>query len=118
MTPAWMRLADESAAPSPALLVFPDRIEENLRRMIALAGGAERLRPHLKTHKLPQLIALQARLGITRCKAATIAEAEMAAGAGATDITLSTQPVGPNAARLVALIRAFPSVVFSPIADD
>ena len=26
----------------------------------------------------------------------------MAAGAGATDITLSTQPVGPNAARLVA----------------
>lgn len=118
MTPLWMRLADESAAPSPALLVFPDRIEENLRRMIALAGGPERLRPHLKTHKLPQLIALQARLGITRCKAATIAEAEMAAGAGAKDITLSTQPVGPNAARLVALIRAFPSVAFSTIADD
>lgn len=118
MTPAWMRLADESAAPSPALLVFPDRIEENLRRMIALAGGPERLRPHLKTHKLPQLIALQARLGITRCKAATIAEAEMAAGAGATDITLSTQPVGPNAARLVALIRAFPKVAFSTIVDD
>ena len=118
MTPDWMRLADPSAVPSPALLVFPDRIEENLRRMIALAGGPERLRPHLKTHKLPQLIALQARLGITRCKAATIAEAEMAAGAGATDITLSTQPVGPNAARLVALIRAFPSVAFSTIADD
>ena len=118
MTPAWMRLADESAAPSPALLVFPDRIEENLRRMISLAGGAERLRPHLKTHKLPQLIALQASLGITRCKAATIAEAEMAAGAGATDITLSTQPVGPNATRLVALIRKFPAVAFSTIADD
>lgn len=118
MTPDWMRLADPSAVPSPALLVFPERIEENLRRMIALAGGPERLRPHLKTHKLPQLIALQARLGITRCKAATIAEAEMAAGAGATDITLSTQPVGPNAARLVALIRAFPSVAFSTIADD
>ncbi len=118
MTPSWMRLADESAAPSPALLVFPDRIEENLRRMIALAGGPERLRPHLKTHKLPQLIALQTRLGITRCKAATIAEAEMAAGAGATDITLSTQPVGPNAARLVALIRAFPAVAFSTIVDD
>ena len=118
MTPDWMRLADPSAVPSPALLVFPDRIEENLRRMIALAGGPERLRPHLKTHKLPQLIALQARLGITRCKAATIAEAEMAAGAGATDITLSTQPVGPNAARLASLIRAFPSVAFSTIADD
>ncbi len=118
MTPVWMRLADESAVPSPALLIHPDRVAENLRRMIVLAGGPERLRPHLKTHKLPQLIALQANLGITRCKAATIAEAEMAAGAGATDITLSTQPVGPNAGRLVALVRNFPAVAFSTIADD
>jgi D-threonine aldolase len=118
MTPVWMRLADESAVPSPALLIHPDRVAENLRRMIGLAGGPERLRPHLKTHKLPQLIALQANLGITRCKAATIAEAEMAAGAGATDITLSTQPVGPNAGRLVALVRNFPAVAFSTIADD
>ncbi len=118
MTPVWMRLADESAVPSPALLIHPDRVAENLHRMIGLAGGPERLRPHLKTHKLPQLIALQANLGITRCKAATIAEAEMAAGAGATDITLSTQPVGPNAGRLVALVRNFPAVAFSTIADD
>ena len=118
MTPGWMRLADESAVPSPALLVHPDRIGENLRRMIALAGDPARLRPHLKTHKLPQLIALQASLGITRCKAATIAEAEMAAGSGATDVTLSTQPVGPNADRLVALMRKFPAVAFSTIADD
>jgi D-serine deaminase-like pyridoxal phosphate-dependent protein len=86
--------------------------------MIARVGDPARLRPHLKTHKLPQVIALQVSLGITKAKCATIAEAEMAAQAGATDILLAAQLVGPNVARLLALQRAFPSVAFSTIADD
>ncbi|MDP3069368.1 MAG: D-TA family PLP-dependent enzyme [Opitutaceae bacterium] len=114
----WMRLADEAVLPSPSLLVFPDRVEENLRRMIAIVGGLARLRPHVKTHKLPQIVARQVALGVTKCKCATIAEAEMAAGAGVTDVLLATQPVGPNGARLLALKRAFPGVKFSTIADD
>jgi D-serine deaminase-like pyridoxal phosphate-dependent protein len=114
----WMTLADASVAPSPSLLVDPDRIEENLRRMIARVGSPARLRPHLKTHKLPQVIALQVSLGITKAKCATIAEAEMAAGAGATDILVAAQLVGPNVPRLLALQRTFPSVAFSTIADD
>lgn len=118
MTPAWMLLADDSVAPSPSLLLYPDRIEENLRRMIALVGNPARLRPHLKTHKLPQVIALQVSLGITKAKCATIAEAEMAARASATDILLAAQLVGPNVPRLLALQRTFPSVAFSTICDD
>jgi D-threonine aldolase len=114
----WMRLEDEATAPSPALLLHPDRMEENLRRMIALVGSPARLRPHIKTHKLPQIVARQAALGVTRCKAATIAEAEMAARAGATDILIAAQLVGPNVGRLLALIRAFPSVGFATLADD
>jgi len=113
-----MRVANTAATPSPSLLVFPDRAEENLRRMIALAGGPARLRPHVKTHKLPQLIAQQVALGVTKCRCATVAEAEMAARAGATDVLLSVQPVGPNVARLLALMRAFPAVSFSTVADD
>ena len=118
MDTTWLRLADEPALATPALVLFPERIEENLRRMIARAGDPARLRPHVKTHKLPALVALQARLGITRCKCATIAEAEMAAGAGAVEVTLAAQPVGPNAARLVELARAFPAVRFSTVVDD
>ena len=114
----WMRLEDEATAPSPALLIYPDRVEENLRRMIALVGSPTRLRPHIKTHKLPQIVARQVALGVTRCKAATIAEAEMAARAGATDILVAAQLVGPNVSRLLALMRAFPSVAFSTLADD
>ncbi|MEO6246477.1 MAG: D-TA family PLP-dependent enzyme [Opitutaceae bacterium] len=113
-----MRLADESAAPSPSLLIYPDRVEQNLRRMIARVGDPSRLRPHLKTHKLPQLIALQVSLGLTKVKCATIAEAEMAARAGATDILIAAQLVGPNVARLLALTRTFSTIAFATIADD
>jgi D-serine deaminase-like pyridoxal phosphate-dependent protein len=115
----WMRLQDEAEAPSPALLIFPDRVEANLRRMLAMVGGdAARLRPHIKTHKLPQIVSLQVALGITKCKAATIAEAEMAAGAGASDVLVSVQLVGPNVGRFLALMRTFPQVAFSTLVDD
>lgn len=103
---------------SPSLLVYEERVDENLRRMVAQAGGPERLCPHVKTHKLPQLIAKQVALGITKFKAATVAEAEMCAAAGAPQVLLAHAPVGPRAARLVALIRAFPSTHFAAIIDD
>lgn len=118
MTAEWMRVRNEEAIPSPALLVYRDRLEANLDRMVAAVGDPARLRPHIKTHKTPQIVALQVARGITRCKCATIAEAEMAARSGATDILLANQPVGPTATRLLALSEAFPAVRFATIADD
>src|SRR5260370_40359027 len=85
--------------PSPALLVCHRQVEENLRRMVAMAGGVERLRPHIKTHKMRELIGLQLGLGITKFKCATIAEAELAAEAGVSDLLLAYQPVGPAVPR-------------------
>jgi len=117
----WMRLAAdaEAALPSPALLVFPDRVEENLRRMIARVGGdPARLRPHIKTTKLPQIVARPVALAVPQCKCATIAEAEMAARAGVTDLMVAAQLVGPNPARLGALMAAWPAITFATIADD
>lgn len=118
MNTDWMRLENEAAVPSPALILFPERVDENLRRMIALAGDPARLRPHIKNHKLPQIVARQAELGLTKCKCATIAEAEMAARSGSSDVLLAVQPVGPNVARFLGLMGAFPLVKFSTIADD
>lgn len=114
----WMRVENEAGIPSPSLLIFVERVEENLRRMIAIAGSPARLRPHIKTHKLAQIVALQVGLGVTKCKCATIAEAETAARAGATDVLLAMQLVGPNVARWIALTRAFPRVAFSALVDD
>ena len=44
--------AEQDGIISPQLVVYPALIRENIRRMIALAGGPERLCPHLKTHKM------------------------------------------------------------------
>ena len=114
----WYVVSNSADVPSPALLLYPDRIEENLRRMIRVAGGVERLRPHLKTHKLPEVVRQQLALGLTRFKCATIAEAEMAGQAGVPDVLLAYQPVGPNVSRLLKLIRAYPRTHFSTISDD
>lgn len=120
MTPpaSWFAVANVEEVPSPALLVYPDRVEENVRRMIRLAGGTDRLRPHMKTHKLPPLIRMQLGLGITRFKCATLAEAEMTAACGAPDVLLAYQPAGPNAVRMLQLARQHPGTRFATIADD
>ena len=114
----WFRPSDEAAIPSPALLLFRERIEHNLRLMIEIAGGPARLRPHVKTHKLGPLVARQIELGIVKFKAATIAETEMCAAAGATDVLLAFPQAGPGITRLCELARKFPKTAFSVVADD
>lgn len=114
----WYRIDNEDDVFTPALLVYPGRIEENIRRMIAVAGDAGRLRPHVKTHKMPHIIRLQIKHGITKFKCATIAEAEMTAGCGAPDVLLAYQPAGPNVKRFFSLVKKFPGTKFSCIADS
>jgi D-threonine aldolase len=114
----WYEIRNADDVASPTLLLYADRIEENLRRLIALAGDVSRLRPHVKTHKLPQIVAMKRSLGIDKFKASTIAEAEMTAAAGGADVLLAYQCVGPNAARLAQLIRTFPRTHFSALVDN
>jgi len=114
-----LRLPENAAEiPSPALLLDVAAIDRNLARMLAIVGSADRLRPHIKTHKLPQLIRRQLALGITKFKCATIAEAEMVAACDAPEVLLAAQPLGPNVARLLSLTLHFPGTRFSTIADD
>src|SRR5205807_5561439 len=86
--------------------------------MIRIAGGTHRLRPHIKTHKMSQVVRLHLEQGITRFKCATVAEAEMALRAGAPDVLLAYQPVGPNVHRLSQLATSFPLAQLSTIVDD
>ncbi|HYE33021.1 MAG TPA: D-TA family PLP-dependent enzyme [Methylomirabilota bacterium] len=118
MTLPWTAITGEAEIPSPALVIDLGAVRENVEQMIRIAGGASRLRPHIKTHKLLQLVQLQVSLGISKAKCATIAEAELAALGGCTDILLANQPVGPNAGRLAQLAAAFPDAQFRTIIDD
>ena len=112
----------ESAAleqiPSPALVIFRERLLANLDSMLVMAGHPNRLRPHCKTHKMEQIVRLWVEQGVTKHKAATIAECEMLAAAGATDVLLAYNPVGPNIGRIIALATKFPACKFSVTADN
>jgi len=114
----WYEVVNAAEIPSPALLVYPDRIAENLRRMAAAGGGADRIRPHVKTHKMPEVIRLCLAHGIRKFKVATIAEAEMTAAVGAADILLAYPIVGPTAGRLAELVRRFPDTRFRGVVDS
>ena len=111
-------LRDAEALISPALIYYEDIIRANTRRTIAIAGGPERLWPHVKSHKTQELIRMQISMGITRFKCATIAEAEMCAAAGAGELILAYPLVGPNIARFLRLADVFPKTVFYAIGDD
>ena len=113
----WFQVKEAREIPSPALLVYPERVERNLRQMLTIAGGPERLRPHIKTCKMREVVELELSLGITKFKCATIAEAEMAAAAGAPDLLLAYQPVGPAVHRVVKLVTRFPNTRFSVTCD-
>ena len=112
------RIDDTQAIVTPALIVFRDLLQQNLDRMIQIAGDPARLCPHCKTHKMADVIHLQLRSGIHRFKCATLAEAEMLARAGARDVLLAYNLVGPNIHRAVMFRSKFPDVVLSVTADD
>ncbi len=114
---ARYQIDDTSQIISPGLIIFKDLLEDNLRKMIALAGDASRLRPHCKTHKMSEIIALELSLGIMKHKAATFPEAEMLAGTGVKDICLAYNMVGPNIARAVEFRKRWPDVALQVTAD-
>jgi len=114
---SWFRIKNPDEVISPALLIYPDRVENNISRMISIAGDSHLLQPHVKTHKMPEVVRLHLKHGIKRFKCATIAEAEMVAGCGAEEILLAYQPVGPNIIRFFELRKKYPQIKISCIAD-
>jgi D-serine deaminase-like pyridoxal phosphate-dependent protein len=112
------RLNDPSALLSPSLLIFRPLLRQNLEAMVAMAGGAERLRPHVKTHKMPAIVRMCEALGVHKHKCATVAEAEMTAAAGGRDVLLAYPIVGPNIGRVAQLVNRYPDTTFRVLADD
>jgi D-serine deaminase-like pyridoxal phosphate-dependent protein len=79
-----------SAIETPAVVVDRARLERNIARMAAMTrerGFA--LRPHVKTHKIPEIAALQLAAGAVGITVATIGEAEVFVEHGATDVFIA-----------------------------
>ena len=103
---------------TPALVVFADIARENTEKCIAQAGGADRLWPHMKTHKMAEMLRMQMELGICRFKCATLPEARLAAGVGAQAVILAYPLVGPNPGLFLDLCEEYPGTRFFAIADS
>jgi len=114
----WYTIRNIDDLDSPALVVYRDRVRENIGILIRSIDDINRLRPHVKTNKTPEVCMMMLQAGISKFKCATIAEAEMLAIVGAPDVLLAYQPVGPKAQRLLALMQKFPATSFSCLVDN
>jgi len=114
----WYTINNVDQLDSPALVVYPDRIKENIRVLKQFVPDVDRLRPHVKTNKCAEVCKLMMEEGIYKFKCATIAEAEMLAMMGVRDVLLAYQPVGPRGVRLCQLIKKYPATQFGCLIDN
>ena len=112
----WYEVENIDEIDSPALLIFPDRAKENIRKLTEKIN-VQNLRPHVKTNKIAEVCNLMLESGIRKFKAATIAEAEMLAMIKAPDTLLAYQVNGPKIKRLISLIKKYPDTKFSTLVD-
>ena len=115
---ALYRLTNEDEIASPALIYYPDIIRENTRLAVNIAGGPERLWPHVKTHKTAELIDMQLSMGIRRFKCATIAEMNLTCSRGAEHVLLAYPPVGPNIGLFLDTAEKYPETACYTIGDS
>ena len=108
----------EERIPSPALIYYRDEIEANTSKAIKMAGGASRMWPHVKTHKMAEMIRMQVDMGIRRFKCATVSEIRMTAAQGAEHILWAYPVLGPNVKKFLELVQEFPACTLYALEDD
>lgn len=102
---------------TPAVLIDLDKVEANLQRAQRFADRhGIRLRPHIKTHKLPRFARRQMELGAVGITCQKLGEAEVMADAGLTDILLPYNLMGGS--KLTRLRRLAERVTLSVTADN
>ena len=113
----WYNIRQIENIDTPALVVYPERVKANIEAAVQMVKDPARLRPHVKTNKTIEVTQMMMEAGISKFKCATIAEMEMLALAGAKDVLLSYQPVGPKIKRMTRVIKSYPDVKFACLID-
>ncbi|MBL7697146.1 MAG: D-TA family PLP-dependent enzyme [Chitinophagaceae bacterium] len=113
----WYRIDNIERIDTPCLVLYKERIKNNIARAIERVTDPANLRPHVKTNKIPEVCRMMMDAGVTKFKCATIAEAEMLAIINAPDVLFAYQPVGPKGERLLNLVIHYPDTKFSCIVD-
>ena len=114
----WYEFEQVKEVDSPALIIYSDRVVQNISLLKRIVKDASQLRPHVKTSKIREVVQLMMAQGITKFKCATIAEAEMLAACGARDVLLAYQPTEIKLQRFIALVKNFPRTNFACLVDN
>ena len=99
---------DDELLDTPCVVVDETILHQNIAEMAAFAASlGVVLRPHMKTHKTPQIARLQVAAGAAGATCAKLGEAEVFVDqAGITDVLLAYPVVGePKIRRLLALME-------------
>ncbi len=93
---------------TPALLIDLDRVERNVKKLADYCRRHTlRLRPHTKTHKLPELARMQVENGAWGVTVAKVGEAEVMAQGGLANILIAYPVLGADKTeRVAALARS------------
>ena len=95
----WYKINNIERIDTPCLVLYKERIRNNIEQAIKRIKNPDNLRPHVKTNKIPEVCRMMMDAGITKFKCATIAEAEMLAIINAPDVgagQLRRQPIQVN----------------------
>ena len=83
--------------PTPCLLIDLDRAKDNIAMMQRRADALGlKLRPHIKTHRMPYFAALQMEAGACGIACAKLGEAEVMAQSGISDIFIANELIGAD----------------------
>lgn len=106
-------LSPSAVIDTPAMLVDEQLMEQNISEMQALANSlGAKLRPHIKTHKTPQVALRQIAAGARGITCAKLGEAEVMADGGIEDILMAYPVVTDlKIKRLLALMERVRMIV-------
>ncbi|MFZ8960887.1 MAG: D-TA family PLP-dependent enzyme [Flavobacteriaceae bacterium] len=114
----WYAIEEESQPLTPGLLVYPKRIEHNIEAMISLAGDVKRLIPHIKTHKMAEIVKMQMSKGIRQFKCATLSEVQLLIRCEVDGILLAHQPTAEKISLFLEWQKQYPNQHFSTLVDN
>ena len=83
------KVANPDSIETPAMIVFEDKVDENIQILCDLVEGSKNVFAHVKTHKSEEITRKQVEAGFAGFKCATLSEVEMTLAAGAKEVILA-----------------------------
>lgn len=102
----------KSEIETPALLLYLDAVENNIAKMAKRFEGRPcKLRPHMKTHKLPLIAHRQMEAGAVGITCATLSEAKALLEAGVTKVLIANEVVGERKIEKLVHLAGFGDLI-------